>query len=84
MNFLFAISVGGFLVYDIALRTQWKERYFALVTEANALKASKDSTDAMIPKLVEDWKRAVSDLDQAKLKQRDLEIRAELVQQIHV
>src|SRR6202035_332325 len=67
-------SVGGFLVYDVALRTQWKEKYFALVTEANAMKASKESTDGIIPKLINDYKKAVDEFEQAKLKLRDLEV----------
>ena len=52
--------------------TQWKEKYKELETEARAAMESKKSTDAMIPKLVEDWKRAKDDFEQAKLKLEDL------------
>ncbi|MBM3993399.1 MAG: hypothetical protein FJ303_04505 [Planctomycetes bacterium] len=74
LNFIFAMAVGGFLVFDFALRTQWKERYHALNTEANALKQSRDVTESMMAKVTADYRQVKEELEKEKQKQKDLEV----------
>ena len=43
LNFVFAIVVGAFLVFDFATRTQWKRAYEELKREADVLRARTEA-----------------------------------------
>lgn len=74
LNFLFAMAVGGFLVFDFALRTQWKERFHALNAEAKALADSRDVTEKMMQKVLKDYELKQKALDDANQKLKDQEV----------
>jgi myosin heavy subunit len=71
LNFLFAVIVGAFLVVDVAIRNQWKDSYFALKREAEALKHSNDTNMKITQKIIADYKQAKLEQEAATLALTD-------------
>ena len=73
LNFLFAVIVGAFLIVDVATRSQWKDKYFELLKEANLSAASSDVTRRVTGFVVRDNKDLQLALEQSGQKLKDQE-----------
>jgi hypothetical protein len=71
LNFIFAIAIGVFLVYSVAVRNEVKEKYKQLNAEALALKESMALNKEITGKVVNDYKNKVAELEEAKQKFKD-------------
>lgn len=73
LNFLFAIIVGGLVVANAALTNQWKVKYEQLANEAIALKSGRELDNTVRPKIVDDYKRALREKQDADQRLKDKE-----------
>jgi len=71
LNFVFALIVGGLLVFDVALRNQWKERYETLLREAKVLEVARQQDQKIMQKLTADLRGANIDKETTLQKMSD-------------
>jgi hypothetical protein len=83
LNFLFAVIVGAFLVFDIALRTQWKEKYFELVKEAKAMKEGRDATQGVTLNITKEYKDIQLAFEDSKRTIKDREDAAKVMKETY-
>jgi len=68
LNFIFALVVGVILVFNIAFRAPWKEKYESLVVQARVLEEHLKSNNKVQVNMAGDYRD--KDLEIAKLKQQ--------------
>jgi len=73
LNFLFAVTVGLLLVFDIALRNKWKEAHNSLIEEARVIHQSRDSQKNALAKILADYKEKLNEIEGMKLALKDAE-----------
>jgi hypothetical protein len=78
LNFVFALVVGGFLVIDLATRTNWKTAYDNLKREMDVLKASRESSNIVLQQQVNASKAVFNENDELKRKIVDTEALAKV------
>jgi hypothetical protein len=74
LNFVFAVIVGGLLVFDVALRNQWKERYEALQREALVLKSAREQDQRAMQNLTADLRSARLENEGIKQAMKDRDV----------
>jgi hypothetical protein len=71
LNFLFAVIVGVFLVYDIGMRAGWKEKYQKLEQEARVMQSQHDSIMKATEKLRDMLASKDLEVEQLRSKNKD-------------
>lgn len=72
-NFLFAIAVGGFLVFDFATRTNWKEAHDKLRRELEVASANNKVSVTMTDSVINQMRKHQNDLDSERTKRVESE-----------
>lgn len=71
LNFVFAIAVGGFLVFDFARRSNWKDAYDKLKSEMDVLQSSRTVAQEMLKPERQNYKVALQQAEEAKQQLAD-------------
>jgi hypothetical protein len=71
LNFLFAVIVGGFLVFDFATRSDWKSAYESLNRQVTILKADRDTAFESLSDAINKKKEAEAKFDNQKVEMDD-------------
>jgi hypothetical protein len=73
LNFIFAVVVGVILVFSIAFRTPWKEKYLELIAQVKVRDANYTGKDTVQFALANDLRAKELDLEKLKQKLKDTE-----------
>jgi hypothetical protein len=66
LNLVFALTVGGLVIFDFATRTNWRKEYEALKNEMDVARASFQVAGGTLGKFENDIKKAYQDRDTAR------------------
>jgi hypothetical protein len=73
LNFVFALVVGVILVFNIAFRASWKEKFDELNNQARILEANLKSTTSVQGQIGKDYVGMGLDIDKLKQQLKDAE-----------
>jgi len=80
LNFLFAVCVGVFLVFDFAIRTKWREAYKALETEVKIVAVDRDTTSKAAATAINDVKQRDQEIVALRQKLKDSEVQTQALE----
>jgi hypothetical protein len=78
LNFIFAVTVGAFLVIDFATRSNWKAAYDSLNRELQSTVRSREAGSEVASGVVNDLKQARAEVETLKQKLADQEANFEV------